>query len=212
MIFSVKEIAELAHQKNILVGVDGAQTPGMLEIDLKDLGCDFFATSAHKWLMGPKGMGVFYADGEKRKNLKPLIVSGMYYLNDSCRKFENYNTRNFPELLGLGAAFDFRALVGPQRIQKRIYQLKHYFRDQVAQLPFIRVKTPEDDLLSAGITVIEILNRDAREIQQKLLSSYNIDCRAMTTHKLNGLRISLGLCVVESDIDRLVDVLTDLAG
>jgi selenocysteine lyase/cysteine desulfurase len=64
MILPVQEVAEMARPHGILVAVDGAQAPGMINVDLHDLGCDFYAASAHKWLFSPKGVGIFYARQE----------------------------------------------------------------------------------------------------------------------------------------------------
>jgi|TARA_B100001146_G_C16197859_1_gene442641 isopenicillin-N epimerase len=75
MMLPVKEVSEMAHEKGILVAVDGAQSAGMFKIDLHDLGCDFFTSSAHKWLFSPKGVGVFYAKQESQHLLKPLMVA-----------------------------------------------------------------------------------------------------------------------------------------
>ena len=106
MILPVKEVSELAHEKGILVAVDGAQSAGMFTIDLKDLGCDFYTTSSHKWLFSPKGVGIFYAKQESQEHLKPLMVARGYQ-DKSIRRLENYNTRNLPVVLGLGASIDF---------------------------------------------------------------------------------------------------------
>jgi len=78
MILPVREVSEMAHQKGILVAVDGAQSAAMLDFSLKDLGCDFFATSTHKWMYSPKGMGIFYAHPEAQKLIEPLIVAKGY--------------------------------------------------------------------------------------------------------------------------------------
>jgi selenocysteine lyase/cysteine desulfurase len=75
MILPVKEVSAMARQRGILVAVDGAQAPGMIDVDLDDLGCDFYAASAHKWLLSPKGVGIFYARQESQAMLKPLIVA-----------------------------------------------------------------------------------------------------------------------------------------
>ena len=129
MILPVKEVAAMARARGILVAVDGAQAPGMINVDLHDLGCDFYAASSHKWLFSPKGVGVFYARQESQALLKPLIVCRGWD-DPSIRRLENYNTRNLPEVLGLGVAFDFQNLMGPDRRQARIFELKKYLRQQ----------------------------------------------------------------------------------
>ena len=202
----VKEISAMARERGILVAVDGAQSMGMFRIDLEDLGCDFFTSSSHKWLFSPKGMGVFYARPQVQKLLKPLIVARKWE-DRSIRRFENYNTRNLPELLGLGAAMDFRALIGQERIEKRVFELKHYFRDLIEADDRFALKTPAPDDLSAGIQTVEVLGQPVKDVKARLFDDHGIDCRPMTTFGINGVRISLAVYCTKGDVDRLVAAL-----
>lgn len=211
MMLPVKEISEMAHERGIMVAVDGAQSMGMFKIDLDDLGCDYFTSSSHKWLFSPKGVGIFYARQEAQSKLKPLIVCRGYG-TETIRKFENYNTRNLPELLGLGAALEYRDQIGEERIQNRVYELKKYFRGSLAGDNRFAFKTPPSDDLSAGIQTVEVVGQVAREVKSKLTNNYNIDCRPIGSHEINGLRISLAIYLTKQDVDYLVDALKAIAG
>lgn len=211
MILPVKEIANMAKEKGILVAVDGAQSAGMIDIDLADLGCDFYAASSHKWLFSPKGVGVFYAKQDSQKYLKPLIVARGH--NDSSiRRLENYNTRNLPEVLGLGASVDFINSIGIEKLSARSYELKSYFRAKVENNPKFKLKSPALDEQSAAIQVVEIVNRDVREVRSTLLDQYHIDCRPMSSFDLNALRLSFAVYITKKDIDYLVNSLEEIAG
>src|SRR5215813_7424841 len=70
-----KELCALAHQRGIHCHVDGAQVWGFLNLNLKDIGCDSFGASAHKWFMGPKEVGVLYVRRERIAHIWPNIVS-----------------------------------------------------------------------------------------------------------------------------------------
>jgi len=206
MILPVKEVSAMAHEKGILVAVDGAQGAGMININLHDLGCDFYAASSHKWLFSPKGVGVFYAKESSQQYLKPLVVARGH--NDkSIRRLENYNTRNLPEVLGLGASIDFINSIGAKKINDRTYELKAYFRSKVKDNPKFILKTPELDALSGAIQVVEIKGKDVREVQKTLINEYNIDCRPMTSFNLNALRLSFAIYITKADIDNLVTIL-----
>lgn len=206
MILPVKEISVMAHEQGILVAVDGAQGAGMISIDLHDLGCDFYTASAHKWLFAPKGTGIFYAKQSSQHLLKPLIVCRGH--NDkSIRRLENYNTRNLPELLGLGAAVEFYNYVGKEKIHNRSYELKRYFREKIEASSKLQLKTPSLDSLSAAIQVVEVVSKDVKEAKEYLGDNYNIDCRPMSTFDLNALRVSLAIYITKSDIDYLVNAL-----
>ena len=206
MILPVKEVSKMAQERGILVAVDGAQSAGMFEIDLHDLGCDFYTASAHKWIFAPKGIGIFYAREESQHYLKPLIVC-RGHRDTSIRRLENYNTRNLPELLGLGAAVEFCNQIGIEKIHQRSYELKNYFRSKIAANPAFKLKTPAPDDLSAAIQVVEVIGQEVRELKEKLWEEFQIDCRPMSTFGLNAMRISLSIYITKADIDYLVDAL-----
>ncbi|MGA9238151.1 aminotransferase class V-fold PLP-dependent enzyme [Robiginitalea sp.] len=210
MILPIKEISEMAHEKGILVAVDGAQATGMFDFDLKEIGCDFYTVSAHKWLFSPKGVGIFYAREESQKYLKPLIVARGYE-DTSIRRLENYNTRNLPEVLGFGAALDYRETIRGKKIEARIYELKAYFRKAIKEHPKLVLKTPASDSLSGGIQVVEVLGKDVQDVKTHLFDDYGIDCRPMSTFGLNAVRISLAIFNTKKDIDRLVIALVTIA-
>ena len=211
MVLPVKEVSEMAHKKGILVAVDGAQAAGMFDINLKDLGCDFYAVSAHKWLFAPKGIAMFYAKKESQYHLKPLIVANGHD-DKSIRRLENYNTRNLPELLGFGSAVDFINTIGKEKISKRSYELKHYFRGKVKDNPKFRLQTPEHDSLSCAIQTLEVLDMDVQDVKNKLSDNFGIDTRPMSSYGLNGVRISFAIFITKKDIDYLVDALEAIAG
>jgi len=208
MILPVKEVSEMAHKKGILVAVDGAQGAGMFDFNLQELGCDFYTASAHKWLFAPKGIGILYAKESSQHHLKPLIVC-RGYRDSSIRRLENYNTRNLPELLGLGAAVEFCNQIGMDKIHTRSYELKNYFRTKIEANPTFKLKTPASDDLSAAIQVVEVIGQEVRGLKERLFEEFNIDCRPMTTFGLNALRISLSIYMTKADVDYLVDCLQD---
>jgi selenocysteine lyase/cysteine desulfurase len=210
MILPVRHVSAMARELGILVAVDGAQAPGMIDVDLDDLGCDFYAASAHKWLLSPKGVGLLYARTESQKYLKPLIVCRGWE-DESIRRLENYNTRNLPEVLGLGVALDFQNLLGPDRRQARVFELKRYLRARIGDDPAFAFKTPASDDLSAGITTVELVDHDVVEVAKILRERHRIDCRPMFTHGLNGLRISLSIYNTENQVDLLVAALRQIS-
>ena len=209
MILPVREVAELARPRNILVAVDGAQAAGMFPFDLHEMGCDYYAASSHKWLFSPKGVGIFYARQEAQRHLRPLIVASGYE-DESVRRFENYNTRNLPELLGLGVAFDFNDLLGPQRKGDRIFDLKRYFLEKISDKPSFALKTPASDDLSAGILTVEIVGHPVADVERTLADDFIVNVRPMSSFGLNGLRISLSVFNTKRDIDYLIGALEEI--
>lgn len=209
MIFPVKEITELAHKNGILVAVDGAQSAGMFKIDLRELDCDFYTASSHKWLFSPKGMGVFYAKKGSQQYLKPLVVC-RGHKDPSIRRLENYNTRNLPELLGLGASIDFLNAIGLEKIHKRTFALKDYFRSKIKDNPKFKLKTPASDSMSGAIQVVEVVGKNVKDVKKQLFDQYGIDCRPMSGLGLNAVRLSFAIYITKKDIDRLVEALENV--
>lgn len=210
MILPVKEVSKIAHENGIKVAVDGAQSAGMFKIDLNDLGCDYFAASAHKWLFAPKGIGVFYARKKSQKDLKPLIVA-RGHTDKSIRRLENYNTRNLPEYLGLGESIKFLNQIGIDKIHKRSYDLKSYFRSLVANNSKLILKTPVSDDLSCAIQTLEIKGVNSKVVKKELFETYGIDTRPMSTFGMNGCRISFGIYITKKDIDYLINALNSIS-
>jgi len=206
MILPIKEVSEIAHEKGILVAVDGAQAAGMFKIDLHDLGCDFYAASSHKWLFSPKGVGVFYAKKESQKYLKPLMVA-RGYKDKSIRRLENYNTRNLPEVLGLGASIQYLNSIGLEKIHNRTFELKNYFRSKLENNPKFKIKTPAPDDLSGAIQVVEVVGKNVRDVKKQLFDQHGIDCRPMSVFGLNALRFSFAIYITKKDIDGLAEAL-----
>jgi len=149
---------------------------------------------------------VLYAKKESQYHLRPLIVARGHE-DTSIRRLENYNTRNLPELLGLGAAIDFYKTIGQVNIHNRSYELKNYFLSKVNKNPNLKIKTPAGNALSAAIQVVEVVDKDVAEVKDKLFDKYGIDCRPMTGFGLNALRISLAIYITKKDIDYLVEAL-----
>ena len=200
----------MAHANGILVAVDGAQAAGMITTNLHDLDCDFYAASSHKWLFSPKGVGIFYAKQSSQHHLRPLIVANGYQ-DKSIRRLENYNTRNLPEVLGLGSALSFHQLIGAEKIQSRGLALKSYFKDKLVENPNFKFKSPALDQLSAAIQTVEVVGKDVNKVRDELFESYRIDTRPMTTYGLNGLRISFAVYNTKEDVDYLINALLKIS-
>jgi selenocysteine lyase/cysteine desulfurase len=210
MILPIKEVSEMAHKKGIYIAVDGAQAAGMFEVNLKDIDCDFYAASTHKWLFSPKEIGIFYAKKECQHLLKPLIVANGH-TDPSIRRLENYNTRNLPDVLGLGTALEFHNSIGSAKIGNRTFELKAYLREKLEANPKFKFKSPDKNELSAAIQTIEVVGHDVNSVKEKLFEGYGIDTRPMSTFGLNGLRISLAIYITKRDIDYLTDALIQIA-
>jgi len=156
LILPVKEVCALGRSRGILTHVDGAHAIGQIPLDLRDLGCDFYTTSPHKWLMSPKGTGTLYIREELLERLWVNIASNEWrnYAMKAYR-FSNLGTSNLSVMVGLKAALDFFQAIGPERIYGRIHQLATRVRDRVAAHPQLRIVNARKDEFFGGLVSFE---------------------------------------------------------
>ncbi len=156
VILPVKEICRLARERGILTHVDGAHAIGQIPLDLHDLGCDFYATSPHKWLMAPKGTGTLYIREELLERLWVNIASGDWRNYElKAYRFSNLGTSNLSVMVGLKAALDFFHTLGPERIYARIHENATRVRDHIAKYPQLRLVNASKDEFYGGLVSFE---------------------------------------------------------
>lgn len=163
----VAAICAAVHSYNpdILVHVDGAQSWGSMRVDLATMGCDSYASSAHKWLCGPRGVGVLYVREEWAQRLHPLILGYDFafdYPQDSlprdARRFESLGQRDTAACAAVGVAAQWHQAVGPGRIEERISTLTQYTR-RALENAGIAVRTPADPQRGHGVVVADLGGR-----------------------------------------------------
>ena len=221
LVFPVKEIADLCHQRDILVFYDGAHPPGQIPVDLRDIGCDFYAASGHKWLLGPLGTGLLYIRKDMFDVWKPTYV-GAY--SNAEYDFENlkleyrreaemteYGTRNTPLVLALGAAIDFIDTIGIERIAARGAALAAHLKEGLLKIPNLEILTPLEPEYSASIVTFRSKTHSKTEIQEAL-SERNFRVRSIGEHKLNAIRVSSHVYTSFEEVDRLLEALMEVVG
>ncbi|WP_026651376.1 aminotransferase class V-fold PLP-dependent enzyme [Butyrivibrio proteoclasticus] len=154
----VKEIAEYAHEKGAIVVVDGAQSTPHMEVNVKDLGADFFAFSGHK-MLAPMGIGALYGRLELLENMQPFLTGGEmieYVTREDAtyaelpHKFEA-GTVNAGDAVGLKAAIDYIQNIGFDFIKEREEKLTTLLMEGLAKMPYIKVYGPKDPKKHCGI-------------------------------------------------------------
>ena len=154
----VKEIAAFAHEKGAVVVVDGAQSAPHMKIDVKDLGCDFFAFSGHK-MMAPMGIGVLFGKKALLENMSPFLTGGEmieYVTREDAtyaglpHKFEA-GTVNAGDAVGLSRAIDYLSEVGYERIRQQEDKLTALLMEGLKNLPYIKIYGSGDAAKHCGI-------------------------------------------------------------
>ena len=174
----VREICDAAHRRNIHLHLDGAQTWGGIDVNLRELGCDSYAASAHKWLCGPKEVGLLYVRQDRIAAIWPNIVAPGWG-NDAdpdvkgARKFESLGQRDDAAVSAIATAVDFAGMIGAAAIESRMQQLAQSLKSLLLEAG-AKLVTPEDPAFSAGIVIIEVPAANRQKMVDEMYHKYGI--------------------------------------
>lgn len=218
----IKEICTLAHQNNIFVVMDGAQSVPHRKTDVIDLDIDFLAFSGHK-MCGPTGIGVLYGKKELLEEMEPQNLGGgmnesfdnpnAIYLKELPTRLEA-GTPNIAGAIGLGEAILYLENIGMEKIAAYEHQLRDYAIKKLVDIPYLDIINVESDSGIISFNVDKVFSQDVAYY----LNKYKICVRAgnhcakilnQETGVLNSLRVSLYFYNTESDIDSLVELLSN---
>ncbi|MFQ5629422.1 MAG: aminotransferase class V-fold PLP-dependent enzyme [bacterium] len=210
-IFPVKQICEMARTRGIEVAVDAAQSFGMIDFNIDDLGCDYFGTSLHKWLMAPKGTGMLYVRRDKIERTWPHLPPPKAFYAD-IRKFEALGT--IPSIpLAIGEAIAFHNGIGGKRKEARLRFLTHYWVDRLSKLPGVRFRTAFEPEMSCAIANVAIEGVDPQALLDHLWEKHRILLANPTKRAKNvrGVRVSPGLHTTLEELDTFCEVMEGIA-
>lgn len=209
----VNERRDPAH--GITIVVDGVHGLGADDPRVAETGVDVFVSGLHKWMLGPRGTGLVWARAETWARMRPLIVS-----YQSADLYQAWMERRAPappahaSWFGLGgfqayehvwavaAAVELHEAIGPARIAARIAALNGRLREQLAGIPHVRLRTPRDPALSAGITAFEVDGLDAGAAVEKLRGRNVIG--SASPYPVSYPRLSFGIANNEADVEAAV--------
>lgn len=198
----IKEVSEILKGKDILFIVDGAQAPGMLHIDLHDLGCDVYACSGHKWIMGPKETGVLYMKKSIQEKVNNVFITGGYtaYSRSS-------GTRNAPIIIGFGDVLDWHMAIGTKRSEKRCMELAAYCYDELSKVSGIKVISSKDPELGSAIVSFSLPETSDNGELFRSMRDKGITIKRLPQY--NAIRISNHIFTTNDDVDKMVALLKE---
>ena len=200
----IAEISSLARTNGALCIVDGAQSVGAIEVNVKKLGCHAYATSGHKWLMGPKGTGLLYLSKDVQDIIRPMQFE------------ESYNTYNdgngvvnLASILGLGKAIEYLKSMGIAKIEEHNLSLRNKLYNNLKDLTGSTILSPVEGTLASPMLALLLPDRFERTAFVKmLLDKHKLSIRP--THKefgFNGIRFSLHIFNTEKEVDFASEVM-----
>ena len=212
ILYPAREIAALARRRNIFMHLDGAQTFGALDVNLAEIGCDSYSTSAHKWLMGPLEAGLLYVRSERIPQVWPSIVTAGWSNHlKGARKFEVFGQRDDPRVVALEAAVDFANLMGIRTVETRMRALATRAKSQLREIPGVELKTNMEPELSGGVIKFRTRNVPTLQAYNTLWEKHRLAIAMTGSGDSEGLRFSPQIYNSMEEIDRAVAAVRDLA-
>ena len=201
----IAELCALAREHGCKTVIDGAQGPGAMPVDVQALGCHAYASSGHKWLLGPKGTGFLYTSPEMSGALDALpLAAGRSPGSDST------GIANIAGLRGLGAAIDYVQALGPELIAEHNLALRRELHAELNRFNQITIPAPaEGPLTSANLAFCLPESGDLAAIRRNLVMRHKIYIRTVERAGFKGLRASLHAYNGSEDIRRLVAALRE---
>lgn len=212
----IKEIIQLAHERNIIVIVDAAQAVPHMTVDVKDLDCDFLAFSGHK-MCGPTGIGVLYGKYNLLQQMEPIEFGGDMIdyvgLNESTFKDAPYKfetgTPIIASAIGLKAAIEYIQKIGFDFIIKQESELRSYLVEKMQELDGVTIYNPHTDTGIIAFNIDGVHPHDAASVFDEVNVAIRAGhhCAQPLMHCLNQvatIRASLYFYNTKKDIDQLI--------
>jgi L-cysteine/cystine lyase len=210
----VKEIAEIAHAYGAMLLVDGAQSVGHIQVDVKDLEVDFYALSGQKWLMGPTGTGSLYVSPVHAQTLLPLFRSNSGYGNEEAEKRSDLSklslvSQNPALVAGFAEALKITLETGMAVVEERIRFLADQLRTLLTTVPDAKLLGPTQISTASGLVTIGLGNWQPDRLVDALYGKFKITGRVV--HNPDGVRFSTAYFNTQEELEFLVESLQELA-
>ena len=208
VVMPVKEICARAREKGIFTIIDGAQAVGQVKVDVRDIGCDAYYSSLHKWLLAPAGSGILYVRKERMPEIWATIASYNWdNQEDHGFRLMQNGTGNTALLAGLNAALDFYEAIGGERWLGRIKQLGDYLRAGLQKLDKVTIVSSTHPDMAAGITTYKVAGLSGPELQKRLWDEERLQPRSVGQELL---RHSVHIYNNEEEIERTFKVIKNI--
>jgi len=202
-----RRLCALARDRGVLCVVDGAQAVGQIRVDVKDLDCDAYVTSTHKWLVAPKGTGLLYIRRAAQDRIWTTLATGGFDNRSAgAVRFMRFGTGSMPVVHGLVAAVRFMNRLDLGRVERWDAMLTARLRDGLARMAHVQVASPLHPDLTAAMTTFAVRGHSSGDVQDELWK-HRIRVRAEGEA---GVRLSAHFYVAPADIDRILDVVKGL--
>ena len=195
----VEEICKIAHEHEVPVLIDGAQSVPHLPVDVKKIKCDLLVFSAHK-MLGPTGVGALYIREGLGEEMCPTFGGGDMIRRVTLEKSEwnvmpwkfEAGTPNIAGGIGFGAAVEYLEKLGMEWVRSHEKELTKYLLERLYEIPKVTVYGPEDVEKRGGVVAFTVEGLDSHELAMYLDELENIAIRS-GVHCAEPLHMKLGI-------------------
>jgi len=216
-----RELADLAHAHGAYLILDGCQAVGQFPINLPEIGCDFYAAGAYKWLLGPFGTGFLWIRRDLLPDIEPSWVGagGTVSFDPETARWEplptgekfEFGARYWPIVPAMGEAIDFVAGAGLDAIAERSHMLVERMRERLAGRPGVIEFAPRAATLRTGMVGAAVDGLEGKDLAERLRAR-GIHLRANRgPNGVTGVRLCLAFFVTEAEVDFAADAIADIA-
>jgi selenocysteine lyase/cysteine desulfurase len=202
VVLPAQELSTFARSKGILSAIDGAHVPGMMRLNVHDIGCDMYSGSPHKWLMAPKGSGFLYLRNEVIDRLwNTIATEGWDEPKLRAERFQRIGSSNVPALWGLRASIKLANDIGVDRIERRHRTLADYTLAEMIKRGAESWTSP-DPTLRCAIVTVKVPPIVRMDLESWMWNTHKIRIRGGDPNKL---RLSTPYYLQKKDIDRFLE-------
>jgi selenocysteine lyase/cysteine desulfurase len=203
-LFPAAELCRLARDRGVLTLVDGAQSLGLLDVNLRQMDPDFFTGSAHKWPCGPKEAGVLFVNRKAQDRIWPSLYSAYPGKVGISKTFEAFGQRDEPAIRAFGEALEFQTRIGRSAIDRRGRELGQALIAGLRKLPGVTLWTHPDPARSHAVVSFRPGSLNPAKLLQALYERDRIVCALRPGPDRGGLRFSPHLYNSHAEVERAV--------
>ena len=201
-------LCRAARERDVLTLVDGAQSFGLMDVNLAEMQPDFYSGSAHKWPCGARECGVLFVRKDTQPKLWPSIYSAYPGAVGFSRTFEGFGQRDEATMIAFREALAFQEKIGRPAIERRARELASQLMAGLEKLPGVKVWTPPTPELRAAVVSFLPGTLDANQLATALYENDRIALATRGGPDRGGLRASPHLYNSPAEIDRLLSALS----
>ncbi len=207
-VLPVADIVRLGRERGIAVIVDGAHAFAHVPFSRRELDCEYYGSSLHKWLCAPHGTGLMFVRRERIASLWPLFGAPPEQA-DNIRKFEQIGTHPYAPLLAIGEAIALHEAIGPQRKIARLRWLRDRWVGRLTQDRRVRVLTRVGPDAGGAIATMQIDRVDPHKLATHLWARWRILVTTIDYANAHGVRVSPNIYTTRQEIDTFCEAVED---